>query len=42
MKAATLSVPVAEVISIWLNTSVFPIAVRCAGIVIAVLEDVDL
>ncbi len=40
MKAATLSVPVAEVISIWLNTSVFPVALRYAGMVIAVLGDV--
>lgn len=40
MKAATLSVPVVEVISIWLNTSAFPVALRCAGMVIAVLGDV--
>ena len=40
MKAATLSVPVAEVISIWLNTSAFPVALRYAGMVIAVLGDV--
>lgn len=39
MKVATLSVPAAEVISIYLNTSCFPIWLRITGIAIAILGD---
>lgn len=40
MKAATLSVPAAEIISIYLNTSCLPPWLRIAGIIIAVSGDV--
>ena len=40
MKAATISVPVAEAISIYINTTFLPIWVRYVGIVIAALGDV--
>lgn len=40
MKVATISVPIAEVISIYINTTSLPIWARYAGIVIAVLGDV--
>lgn len=40
MKVATISVPVAEVISIYVNTTFLPIWARYVGIVFAVLGDV--
>lgn len=40
MKVATIAVPVAEVISICLNTTSFPAGARYAGMVIAILGDV--
>ena len=40
MKAATFAVPIAEVISIFLNSPTLPTAARCAGVVIAIMGDV--
>lgn len=40
MKVATLSVPIAEVLSICLNTTVLPAWARYAGLCIAILGDV--
>ena len=40
MKVATLSVPAAEVISIYLNTSCFSAWFRITGIIIAILGDI--
>ncbi len=40
MKAATISVPLAELISIYLNTTSLPVWIRNAGIVTALIGDV--
>ena len=40
MKTATIAVPIAEVISIFLNSSTLPAVARCSGVVVAMLGDV--
>lgn len=39
MKAATIAVPIAEVVSICINTAPFAVGARCVGVLIAVAGD---